>query len=123
MHVYSLEAGQPAQSKPAPEGKPLAPPEKRAPVLRWPVVAALAVAVLTAGAYGWHAGIAPRLPRASVAEERLKTAPRLSIVVLPFANLGGSDEEHLVDGITDDLTTDLSRMHDSFVIARNTAFA
>jgi adenylate cyclase len=123
VHVYSLEAGQPAQSKPAPEGKPLAPPEKRAPVLRWPVVAALAVAVLTAGAYGWHAGIAPRLPRASVAEERLKSAPRLSIVVLPFANLGGSDEEHLVDGITDDLTTDLSRMHDSFVIARNTAFA
>ena len=64
VQVYSLEAGQPAQSKPAPEGKPLAPPEKRAPVLRWPVVAALAVAVLTASAYGWHAGIAPRLPRA-----------------------------------------------------------
>jgi adenylate cyclase len=49
--------------------------------------------------------------------------PRLSIVVLPFANLSNDpDQEYFVDGITDDLTTDLSRISDSFVIARNTAF-
>jgi len=49
--------------------------------------------------------------------------PRLSIAVLPFANLSNQPEqEYLVDGITDDLTTDLSRLSDSFVIARNTAF-
>jgi TolB-like protein/class 3 adenylate cyclase len=49
--------------------------------------------------------------------------PRLSIVVLPFANLGGDPEqEYFVDGVTDTLTTDLSRMRGSFVIARNTAF-
>jgi TolB-like protein/Flp pilus assembly protein TadD len=52
-----------------------------------------------------------------------RTASRLSIVVLPFANLSNDPEqEYFVDGITDDLTTDLSRISGSFVIARNTAF-
>jgi TolB-like protein/Flp pilus assembly protein TadD len=47
----------------------------------------------------------------------------LSIVVLPFANLSNDPEqEYFADGITDDLTTDLSRISGSFVIARNTAF-
>jgi TolB-like protein len=49
--------------------------------------------------------------------------PRLSIVVLPFANIGGDpDQEHFVDGVTESLTTDLSRMRSAVVIARNTAF-
>ena len=49
--------------------------------------------------------------------------PRLSIVVLPFTNLGGDPEqEHFVDGVTESLTTDLSRIRGSFVIGRNTAF-
>jgi class 3 adenylate cyclase len=51
------------------------------------------------------------------------SAPRLSIVVLPLANLGGDPEqEYFVDGVTESLTTDLSRISGSFVIARNTAF-
>jgi TolB-like protein len=50
-------------------------------------------------------------------------APRLSIVVLPFANLSGDKEQdYFVDGITESLTTDLSRIPGAFVIARNTAF-
>ena len=50
-------------------------------------------------------------------------APRLSIVVLPFSNLSNDQEqEYFADGITDDLTTDLSRIPHLFVIARNTAF-
>ena len=49
--------------------------------------------------------------------------PRLSIVVLPFTNIGGDPEqEYFVDGVTESLTTDLSRISGSFVIARNTAF-
>jgi len=49
--------------------------------------------------------------------------PRLSMVVLPFANIGGdSEQEHFVDGVTESLTTDLSRIRGSFVIGRNTAF-
>ncbi len=50
-------------------------------------------------------------------------AARLSIVVLPFANLSGDpSEDYFADGITENLTTDLSRIRNSFVIARNTAF-
>jgi adenylate cyclase len=49
--------------------------------------------------------------------------PRLSMVVLPFVNIGGHPEqEHFVDGVTESLTTDLSRIRGSFVIGRNTAF-
>jgi adenylate cyclase len=50
-------------------------------------------------------------------------APRLSIVVLPFTNLSNEpDQQYFVDGVTEDVTTDLSRIPDMFVISRNTAF-
>jgi TolB-like protein/Flp pilus assembly protein TadD len=50
-------------------------------------------------------------------------APRLSIVVLPFTNLGiDPEQQYFADGITEDLTTDLSRLADMVVISRNTAF-
>ncbi len=59
-----------------------------------------------------------RLERASAAR-----GPRLSIVVLPFANLTGDPaQDYLADALTDELTTALARIRDSFVIARNTAF-
>jgi hypothetical protein len=49
--------------------------------------------------------------------------PHWSIVVLPFANLvGDPEQEYFVDGVTERLTTDLSRIAGSFLIARNTAF-
>ncbi len=49
--------------------------------------------------------------------------PRFSIVVLPFENIGGDPEQdYFVDGVTESLTTDISRAKGSFVIARNTAF-
>jgi TolB-like protein/class 3 adenylate cyclase/Flp pilus assembly protein TadD len=49
--------------------------------------------------------------------------PRLSIVVLPFANMGGdTEQDYFVDGVTESLTTDLSRIRGSFVIGRHTAF-
>ena len=50
--------------------------------------------------------------------------PRLSVVVLPFSNIGGrSEQDYFVDGVTESLTTDLSRISGTFVIARNSAFA
>ena len=92
-------------------------------MLAWPALAAaVVVALVGAGAYALHAGFVPRWLSASVAEDKLATAPRLSIVVLPFDNLSGDKEQdYFADGITDDLTTDLSHLPDSFVIARNTA--
>ena len=64
------------------------------------------------------------LARAAAAPEAGKPGPpHLSIVVLPFTNIGGDPEQdYFVDGVTESLTTDLSRIAGSFVIARNTAF-
>jgi TolB-like protein len=57
------------------------------------------------------------------AHETRAGSPRLSIVVLPFANIGGDPEQdYFVDGVTESLTTDLSRLSGSFVISRSTAF-
>jgi TolB-like protein/Tfp pilus assembly protein PilF len=53
----------------------------------------------------------------------LASVPRLSIVVLPFANIGGdAEQDYFADGVTESLTTDLSRISGSFVIGRHTAF-
>ncbi|HEY1299484.1 MAG TPA: adenylate/guanylate cyclase domain-containing protein [Stellaceae bacterium] len=74
-----------------------------------------AVVLLLAAAAAWWLQTQPGAPS--------HAAPRLSMVVLPFANLSNDPEqEYFADGITDDLTTDLSRIEGSMVIARNTAF-
>ena len=76
----------------------------------------------------WKAEDWPTAPPASVplyapTGRHAPGPPRLSIVVLPFANIGGDPEhEYFVDGVTESLTTDLSRMRGTMVIARNTAF-
>jgi len=69
-----------------------------------------------------HAGDSTiSLTRVSVVGTR--PPPPLSIVVLPFTNLNSDpDQEYFADGLTDDLTTDLSRISGSVVIARGTAF-
>ena len=69
-------------------------------------------------------------PEASLGEApaivRRKRCPRRRralLVVLPFANIGGgSEQEYFVDGVTESLTTDLSRISGAFVIGRSTAF-
>jgi len=81
------------------------------PALRLTVTPPVAVHTTPEGAHTFPSVLEP--PR----------APRLSIVVLPFANLSTAPEQqYFADGITDDLTTDLSRIADTFVISRNTAF-
>jgi TolB-like protein/class 3 adenylate cyclase len=68
-------------------------------------------------------GTGRKAETAGAAASPTSVSPRLSIVVLPFANIGGDPEqEYFVDGVTESLTTDLSRITGSFVIARNTAF-
>jgi adenylate cyclase len=91
--------------------------------IRWAaLIAALGVATLVAGWFGWRTWL-PAQTSAVSASDALKTAPRLSLVVLPFANLSSDPEQdYFADRITDDLTTDLSHLAGSFVIARNTAF-
>ena len=55
---------------------------------------------------------------------RQGAAPSLSIVVLPLVNLNGDpQQEYFAEGLTEDLTTDLSRIPGSFVIARSSAYS
>ena len=94
--------------------------------LRAGLAAALALALVGAGWFGWRTWSMPWGPTVSIGsvDDKLATAPRLSLVVLPFQNLSDDkDQEYFADGITDDVTTDLSHLSNSFVIARNTAFA
>jgi TolB-like protein len=77
--------------------------------------------ILTVPGRGYRL-VAP-VTRTEPAGRLLRPAPRLSIVVLPFTNLSDDPEQqYFADGITEDLTTDLSRLPHMSVISRNTAF-
>ena len=120
IRVYSLQVGVPAQAKPVPK-PPERPPE---PKPRWALLSLIAgivaLVVVAAGAWYFLAGNRP-VPVASNAAPT--EAAHLSIVVLPFTNLSGDPaQDYFADGVTENLTTDLSRIRGSFVIARNTAF-
>jgi len=103
-------------------------PQRRRSVLSAVVAAgfvALVLAVVTW--WGWPETRSPSVEPAPAAATTTSiaqpTAPRLSIIVLPFSNLSNDPEQqYLADGITEDLTTDLSRIAHMFVISRNTAF-
>ncbi|HWX31870.1 MAG TPA: winged helix-turn-helix domain-containing tetratricopeptide repeat protein [Steroidobacteraceae bacterium] len=105
-----FDPGAPGTLAPVPLA-PISPPWRRFPArIVGSVIGALVlIAILATGI--WY------LPWSSGAR------PRLSIAVLPFANLGNDpDHQYFVDGITEDVTTDLSRIVGMFVISRNTAF-
>ena len=74
--------------------------------------------------YSFDVGQPARAKSAPLTAAQNSAPPRLSIVVMPFANIGGGPkQEPFVDGVTESLTTDLSRIRGAVVIARNTAFA
>ena len=118
IRVYSLRVGVPTQAKPAmPTGPPA--PKKRSALM--PLVAALAALLVLIGGGAWWFLSANR--PVAVASKPPVEAARLSIVVLPFTNLSNDPaQDYFADGVTENLTTELSRLHNSFVIARNTAF-
>jgi class 3 adenylate cyclase len=94
--------------------------------IAWRAVGGLLVIIAIAGGGAvWHfhrTATAPVALPVPTAQPQL-TPERLSIVVLPFANLSGdSTQDYIADVITEELTTNLSRIAGSFVIARSTAF-
>jgi TolB-like protein len=120
---FALEVGAPVDAKVAPLSGPAGPSAASGPRRRSLLaLSALAIALLlAAGAAAWHFAGANRFP--PIASAPPADAAHLSIVVLPFANLSGdAGQDYFADGITENLTTDLSRLSGSFVIARNTAF-
>ncbi|UQR62350.1 adenylate/guanylate cyclase domain-containing protein [Bradyrhizobium sp. C-145] len=97
--------------------------------IRSTTVAAAAILALAAvgGGGAWYllsgTGVTSRVTQTPQNVAPSRTASRLSIVVLPFSNLSGDPgQDYFADAVTDGLTTDLSRIQGSFVIARNTAF-
>ena len=89
------------------------------------MISAAAAAALVIAGVAWWVWPAPRSPTAGapVAASAQLAAPRLSIVVLPFGNLSNDpDQQYFADGITEDMTTALSRITHMFVISRTTAF-
>ena len=94
-------------------------PKKRS--TRLPLAIGIAALLVLIGGAAWWFVNANR--PAAVASKAPAEAAQLSIVVLPFTNLSNDPaQDYFADGVTDNLTTELSRLHNSFVIARNTAF-
>jgi adenylate cyclase len=120
VRVYSLRVGVPAQAKP--EAKAKHPRSKRRSTLGALAAGIAALLLVIAGGAWWFLGANRPAPVAANAPPPL-AAQRLSLVVLPFANLSGDPaQDYLAASLTDELTTALARIRDSFVIARNTAF-
>jgi adenylate cyclase len=112
IRVYSLRVGVPVQAQPKTAVQAAAPKKRSALAPLAPAAAALLI-LIGGGAWWVLAGEGSTPPGAA----------RLSIVVLPFTNLSNdSAQDYFADGVTENLTTELSRLHDSFVISRNTAF-
>ena len=117
VRVYSLEVGKAAQAKPT---KPAAPKQRSIFALLGAGIVAL---IVIAGSAWYFLGANRPATVTSNAPAARAEAAHLSIVVLPFTNLSGDpSQDYFADGITENLTTDLSRIRNSFVIARNTAF-
>ncbi|MDX1400754.1 MAG: adenylate/guanylate cyclase domain-containing protein, partial [Kiloniellales bacterium] len=101
-------------------------PEDAVPKRRWwPVLAALAtVLALAVGGGVWWQPWQPREEPAAVEDMAFPLPDKPSVAVLPFANLSEDpSQEYFADGMTEDLITDLSKISELFVIARNSSFA
>ena len=113
-----ITADEQLQTLPGVPARPDEPPSQASPRRpRRGIIAGVIGALLfvAAGLAGWHL-------RSSGSDET-RPAPRLSVVVLPFADLSAQrDQQYLADGITEDLTTDLSRIADMLVISHSSAF-
>jgi TolB-like protein/class 3 adenylate cyclase len=121
VRVYALHAEAVADLPTS--SMPVAVPRRH--TTRVAMAAVAAALVIAGGAWLLWPATKPSPPAAAAATTiaHPPQAPRLSIVVLPFANLSNdTDQQYFSDGITEDLTTDPSRIASMFVISRNTAF-
>jgi adenylate cyclase len=118
IRVYSLEVGKPAQARPVTEAKPPQPKKRSRLAL---LAAGFAALLVVIAASGWWlvASNRPAIVTSPPAE-----AARLSLVVLPFANLSGDPaQDYFADGLTEDVISALGRFPDMTVISRSAAFA
>jgi adenylate cyclase len=125
VRVFSLQIGPPPQAKPAVAPKRRGGSKRRSLVLAGAGIAAALVMTPVGEWLDWRPWSTPKPDVSGAAlRDKLATAPRLSIVVLPFESLNGDpDPQHFGDAFADDLTTDLSQLKGSFVVGRDAALA
>ncbi|MCZ6883451.1 MAG: adenylate/guanylate cyclase domain-containing protein [Gammaproteobacteria bacterium] len=121
VRVYRVELS-PGESIPPPQAS-----EQLELVPRkWRLIAIVALTALIVGGGGvsyWLKSLAPKEEPASVDRMSSSLSDLPSIAVLPFTNMSGdSEQEYFVDGMTEDLITDLSKLSGLFVIARHSVF-
>jgi TolB-like protein/class 3 adenylate cyclase len=109
------------------QGRVFMPVATRLRRLKWP--AAAFITVIVALALAWQFGVfpirevAPKFDPASIERMAFPLPDKPSIAVLPFKNMSGdAEQEYFVDGMTEDIITDLSKLSGLFVIARNSTF-
>ncbi len=114
VRAFSLQIGLPPAAKPRP------PVRGKRPALR---LAGVAIVAALAMVPDWRPWSTPKPDVLDAAlYDKLATAPRLSIVVLPFESLASDpDQQNFADAFTDDLTAEVSQLKDSFVIGRDSA--
>jgi adenylate cyclase len=91
---------------------------------RWAAIGGVVVLILVAGAFAiWNFYFRLSFEPASVEKMAFPLPEKPSIAVLPFDNFSGDPEqEYLVDGMTENIITALSKIPEVFVIARNSVF-
>ena len=137
VRVYAVRLTDGAELPAAPD----IPESRRVSTIKWLTAGAAAVVIAGGGLLAWFQPWAPEFeptpvqqvanplpdqPSAAKSDEVKPQDPldKPSIAVLPFTNMSGDPEqEYFADGITEDLTTDLSKISGLFVVARNSSFA
>ena len=118
VYAVTLKSG---ASIPSPEPRSAAREAK--PAWRTMAGATVAVLIIVGGWLAWWQPWVPREEPASVEGMALPLPDKPSIAVLPFTNMSDdAQQEYFVDGMTEDLITDLSKISGLFVIARNSTF-
>jgi adenylate cyclase len=114
VRAFSLQIGLPPAAKPKP------PVRSKRPALR---LAGVAIAAALAMVPDWRPWSTPKPDILGAAlYDKLATAPRLSVGVLPFESLASDpDQQNFADEFTDNLTAEVSQLKDSFVIGRDSA--
>jgi adenylate cyclase len=121
IRAYSLQVGVPAKPKPARGATSLESKKRSRLALRG---AAIAFVLFLAATATWYFLAVNRFPLVAANMPPPLSAARLSMVVLPFANLSGDPaQDSFADAVTDELTSGIARFPNSFVIAHNTALS
>jgi adenylate cyclase len=121
VSAYAVSA---PEGTPVPLPRPLTAPRTRGGGLRrrW-IAASVGAAVLGTASFAWIAPWQPTLEPASPETMANPLQDKPSVAVLPFTNISDDPaQEYFVDGMTEDLITDLSKLSGLFVIARNSVF-